>query len=318
MPGRARLSSCIRFSAEPFTMIRDIRSLPAGHCLVWEHGISSVRRYWSLPSSDTVSETVPQDLYMEMSQRLKDAVGSQLVSDVPLGVFLSGGIDSTAIAALASQAASTPIRTFSVVFREKANMMKRLWSNLVVKHVGSEHTEIELTGDQLLQWLPRIVNAFDEPSADGINTFFVVSKLACETGMTVALSGLGGDEVFGGYNGFRKALLIDRLFAASTPITSLLVMEFHLVLTLWITMKVCASSRPFETKSDPHLVSRRLFSKSQIHGLLNREIPFATSWEEEAFGSMTAQAKGYDTVNRISAFELQTYMRSTLLRIRIR
>jgi asparagine synthase (glutamine-hydrolysing) len=298
---------------EPFTMIRDIRSLPAGHCLVWEHGTTSVRRYWNLPSPDTISETAPQDLYMVMSQRLKDAVGSQLVSDVPLGVFLSGGLDSTAIAALASQAATTPIRTFSVVFQE-SKYDERRWSNLVAKHIGSEHTEIELTGDQLLQWLPQIVNAFDEPSADGINTF-VVSKLARESGMTVALSGLGGDEVFGGYNGFRKALLIDRLFAATRLLPPML---RHLISSGLDSLNYNEGLRKLsdllETKSDPHLVSRRLFSKSQIHKLLNQKIPVATSWEEEAFGAMTAQAMGYDTVNRISAFELQTYMQSTLLR----
>ncbi len=132
-----------------------------------------------------------------------------LVSDVPVGAFLSGGIDSSAIVALMSRVADQKPKTFSVVFKE-SEFSEAAHAQLVAKTFGTEHREIMLSEDHLLGMLPDALEAMDQPTMDGINTY-VVSKAVKESGVTVALSGLGGDELFAGYPSFRRAAALHRL-----------------------------------------------------------------------------------------------------------
>ena len=135
-----------------------------------------------------------------------------LVSDVPVGAFLSGGIDSSAIVALMSRVADQKPKTFSVVFKE-SEFSEAEHAQLVAKTFGTEHREIMLSEDHLLGMLPDALEAMDQPTMDGINTY-VVSKAVKESGVTVALSGLGGDELFAGYPSFRRATQLHRLASA--------------------------------------------------------------------------------------------------------
>ena len=135
--------------------------------------------------------------------KLEDSVRQHLVSDVPVGAFLSGGIDSSAIVALMSRVADQKPKTFSVVFKE-SEFSEAAHAQLVAKTFGTEHREIMLSEDHLLGMLPDALEAMDQPTMDGINTY-VVSKAVKESGVTVALSGLGGDELFAGYPSFRRA-----------------------------------------------------------------------------------------------------------------
>ena len=127
---------------------------------------------------------------------LRDAVASQLVSDVPLGAFLSGGIDSSAVVALMREAGQTP-RTFSVVFPEK-NYDEAQYARQISKRFHTDHAEILLTEGDLLDQLPDALAAMDQPTGDGVNTY-VLARAVRSSGVKVALSGLGGDELFGGY-----------------------------------------------------------------------------------------------------------------------
>ena len=189
---------------EPFTMVKGIRSLPAGHFMEWDKKGIRTERYWKLPQPGPGPDsTDPARLYEEAAHRLFDAVDSQLISDVPLGAFLSGGIDSTAIAALMRKSNRGKVRTFSIVFDETA-YDEREWSRLAAREIGTEHTELELTGEHVRLDLPDAMGSFDQPSVDGLNTYFV-SKAVREAGLTVALSGVGGDELFGGYGGLPEA-----------------------------------------------------------------------------------------------------------------
>jgi asparagine synthase (glutamine-hydrolysing) len=131
-----------------------------------------------------------------------------LVSDVPLGAFLSGGIDSSAIVALMREAGQVP-RTFSVVFAESSYDEAR-YARQVATHFATDHTEIPLTQQDLLDQLPEALTAMDQPSGDGMNTY-VVSQAVRSAGVTVALSGLGGDEFFGGYPSFARLGRVARL-----------------------------------------------------------------------------------------------------------
>src|SRR5205823_5605886 len=134
---------------------------------------------------------------------LEEAVRLHLVSDVPLGAFLSGGIDSSAIVALMSQVTDKSPKTFSVVF-EEADFSEGEHAKAVARKFGTEHHEILLSEQSLLKMLPGALAAMDQPTMDGINAY-VISKAVRESGVTVALSGLGGDELFGGYPSFRRA-----------------------------------------------------------------------------------------------------------------
>src|SRR5439155_10721192 len=133
----------------------------------------------------------------------EESVRLHLVSDVPLGAFLSGGIDSSAIVALMNRVADKKPKTFSVVFAEK-DYSEAEHASVVARTFGTEHHEILLSEENLLQLLPTALEAMDQPTMDGINTF-VVSKAVKEAGVTVALSGLGEDELFAGYPSFRRA-----------------------------------------------------------------------------------------------------------------
>ena len=138
---------------------------------------------------------------------------AHLVSDVPLGVFLSGGMDSSALVALMSRVSEQRPKTFSVVFDE-TDLTEEQYSRVVARRFETDHCEIRLSEEQLLAMLPDALVALDQPTMDGINTF-VVSQAVRSAGVKVALSGLGGDELFAGYPSFRRALKFDALPKAS-------------------------------------------------------------------------------------------------------
>src|SRR5262249_2583733 len=134
---------------------------------------------------------------------LLDSVRRHLVSDVPLGAFLSGGVDSSVIVALMREASpGATIRTCSVTFAEP-EFNEGPYPPAVSDHFATEHVEVPLTADNVTRSLDRAIEALDQPSNDGINTYFV-SQAAGQAGLTVSLSGVGGDELFGGYPTFER------------------------------------------------------------------------------------------------------------------
>ena len=195
----------------PWTTVRGVLSLPAGHELdVDEARYSHVspRRYWSLPAAGSLS--VPRaEAVAEIRRRLDEAVRLHLASDVPLGVFLSGGMDSAAIVALASRHVRHALTTLCVTFDE-SEFSEADHAADVARRYGTKHIEVRLKARQFLDELPTIFAAMDQPTIDGINTYFV-ARAAREAGLTVVLSGVGGDEVFWGYPAFGWAPRLARL-----------------------------------------------------------------------------------------------------------
>ena len=183
----------------PLTIFRDARKLPPGHLLVWEAGETRVERF-ARPAPAAVDDLRDDDeaeLIEELRARLRDSVRAHLVSDVPVGVLLSGGIDSSALTALAAQESDEPVRTFSIGFEERS--FDELGdARLVAERYGTQHRELVLRPDAALL-LPALAEAFDEPFADSSALpTYLVSQLAAQD-VKVALSGEGGDELFGGY-----------------------------------------------------------------------------------------------------------------------
>ena len=195
----------------PLTIFRDARKLPPGHVLVWAGGQTRLERY-ARPAPAPVSELREDDeaeLLEELRGRLRDSVRAHLLADVPVGVLLSGGIDSSALAALAAQETGEPVRTFSIGFEERS-FDELSDARLVAERYGTHHRELVLRPDAALL-LPALADAFDEPFADSSALpTYLVSQLAAED-VKVALSGEGGDELFGGYYTYVADLLAQRV-----------------------------------------------------------------------------------------------------------
>jgi asparagine synthase (glutamine-hydrolysing) len=195
----------------PLTIFRETRKLPAGHVLVWESGLTRLERF-ARPAPVPIGELRDDEeaeLVEELRARLRDSVRAHLVSDVPVGVLLSGGVDSALLAALAAEESSEPLRTFSIGFAERSfNELED--ARRVASRYGTEHRELVLRPDAALL-LPALADAFDEPFADSSALpTYLVSELAASD-VKVALSGEGGDELFGGYYTYAADLLAARL-----------------------------------------------------------------------------------------------------------
>lgn len=184
---------------EPLTIVEGVQSLPAGHHMIWKAGVSQVRCYWQpqllgegLAKEEAVSAT---------RTALQESVRRHLVSDVPVGVFLSGGVDSTALAVLAFEAdPSAAFHTFCITFDDPAFSEGDLAAR-TAKHLGARHHEWRMDAEAGRGLLAGFLTASDQPSIDGFNTY-CVSHFARQNGLKVVLSGLGGDELFGGYGSF--------------------------------------------------------------------------------------------------------------------
>jgi asparagine synthase (glutamine-hydrolysing) len=186
------------------TMIRGIRLLPPGAWMrVDLSGKIAEGRYWNLLRSapGDKPQSSPAQVRKRTAELLAESVSLHLISDVPVGVFLSGGIDSSAIVAAAARAQRRSM-TFSVKFTDGPGD-ESMYARMVAEQFTTDHTEIPLSGRQMLDQLPDALSAMDHPSADALNTF-IVSKAVRFAGVKVALSGLGGDELFGGYPSFRR------------------------------------------------------------------------------------------------------------------
>jgi asparagine synthase (glutamine-hydrolysing) len=195
----------------PYSIFRDVRKLPAGHILVWENGAVTLERY-ARPgpaASDELRDGDEAELVEELRARLRDSVRAHLLSDVPVGVLLSGGVDSATLAALAAQETPEPVHTFTIGFAERS-FDERDDARRVAEQYGTEHHELLVRPDPELL-LQALAEAFDEPFADSSALpTYLVSRLAAEH-VKVALSGEGGDELFGGYYTYAADLFADRL-----------------------------------------------------------------------------------------------------------
>jgi asparagine synthase (glutamine-hydrolysing) len=192
----------------PLTIFHGTRKLQPGHVLVWDDGRVHVERF-ARPAPGGVREEDEAELVEELRSRMRDSVRAHLVSDVPVGVLLSGGVDSALLAALAAEESAEPLRTFSIGFEERS-FDELADARRVAERYGTRHRELVLRPDAALL-LPALAEAFDEPFADSSALpTYLVSQLAAED-VKVGLSGEGGDELFGGYYTYAADLLAERI-----------------------------------------------------------------------------------------------------------
>lgn len=185
----------------PFTILQSVRSLPAGHYGRLTNTEWSLQCYWTLPEAGATTWNEDEVLTNTRSL-LEEAVACHQISDVPIGAFLSGGIDSTALVGLMVNK-GVKVKTFTIGFQEGPSILnERTAARDTAQVFETDHSEFVISGKEIREELDCIVWAIDQPSFDGVNTY-LISKMAKQGGLTVALSGLGGDELFGGYGTFR-------------------------------------------------------------------------------------------------------------------
>ena len=193
---------------QPRTMLQGVNMLLPGHRMIIEQDHERMERYWSLSIHRRPDlKTQPYEVLIEeVAEVLKESVSMQLVSDVPLGAFLSGGVDSSILVAMMTQAIAHRVKTFSVGFEaEGADIDESQDAERTARFLGTDHTHVLVKGTNVRDRIQRIASALDQPSVNGVNSYFI--SLAARQGVTVAISGTGGDEIFAGYPWFINMVL---------------------------------------------------------------------------------------------------------------
>jgi asparagine synthase (glutamine-hydrolysing) len=307
---------------DPNTLIEGVSALPAGHSLTWKEGKLALSKYWDLidpdqPDRSAGAETRAQS-QEQVTAMLDDCVRMQLVSDVPVGVFLSGGIDSSSLVGILSRNHVTP-STFSIVFRE-SDYSEAEHSRAIAKHFRTDHHEITVSQSDLFAAIDPAIQSMDQPTIDGINTYFV-SQRTRAAGVKVALSGLGGDEIFAGYSTFRTVPRMERFAHAWNNVPALLHVPLaNIFAALTPTgdqnRKLTALLRNGSSAVHPYFLARMLFAPEQRDKLLNQSAgdPAAFLRAQKPLIETLSHAQSLDPINRVSYLEARCYMLNTLLR----
>jgi asparagine synthase (glutamine-hydrolysing) len=325
----AGLVSYLTFGSvyDPNTLIQGVSALPPGCFLTWERGEVKIEQYWDLVDPvlgggrDPVanaSMAEREKLEAEVADMLDESVRMQLVSDVPVGVFLSGGIDSSALVGILNRS-GVRASTFSIVFRE-ADYSEAEFSRAVSLHFHTDHHEITVSQSDFFAAIHPALHAMDLPTIDGINTYFV-SEQTRAAGVKVALSGLGGDEIFAGYSNFRAVPRMERFANAWRFIPELLSgpvarMFEALAPPSDQNRKLAALVNNGGRAVHPYFLSRMLFTPAQTDELLSKMTERSTASLRAAkpLQESLKRAQSLDPVNRVSYLESRCYMLNTLLR----
>jgi asparagine synthase (glutamine-hydrolysing) len=293
---------------EPETLVCDVRCLEAGATLFWKAGELTRRQYWSLEFS---SEGDGDDAVSGVREALLDSVRHHFVSDVPVGVFLSGGIDSTAIVALSRAVGQQDLRTFSISF-DDPKFDEGDVSRRTSERFATRHADWRLQPAAGKKLFDEFLACLDQPSIDGFNTF-TVSRFAHDQGMKVVLSGLGGDELFGGYPSFHqlpRMVRWSRGLGMMPPLRSLA----GKILggnrrPQWRRLGSFLCQPP--TLFEAYRTYRGVYSRAEGRTLAAHYAQV----EPPAVGESILRPAGQRTAeDEVSALELQLYMRNQLLR----
>jgi asparagine synthase (glutamine-hydrolysing) len=323
-------------ASEPVSLVEGVFSLPPGHRMLLyvpeRRRVPRARPWWDAQTSSAARDSrKPKDLdsaAKKLRPLLEDAVRAHLIADVPVGLFLSGGLDSGAIAALAARS-QAGIRSFTLSFPgtsyDEAPLARK-----VAERCGTKHTDVPLDGSAMLARIDEAVAGLDQPTMDGINTYFV-SWAAREVGLKVALSGLGGDELFAGYASFANTALLQRLTrmawfvprplrrAMAPLIASLLGTR----LSRDAASKAVAAWTNPDTLPHPYFYARALFPPGQLERLIEPRFRPSTvgadgvTLEPTWLGWLdrtASEAVKLEPVAATAWLEMRCYMASTLLR----
>ena len=318
VPPRVSPSALESFLAQG--MVCGFGSIVDGVCLLppatslrldWNGAELERRRYWSLPFGPEAEESRKgrARAVEELGEELRKAVRLHLIADVPLGIFLSSGVDSSAVATVANEVHRGGIHTLSVGFDQPEFDETREATELA-RTLGTTHTVLRLTGAELVEDIEQVFSAMDQPTVDGFNTY-VVSRAARRAGLTVALSGLGGDELFGGYASFRdvpRAASLRKLIPFSVRVPESAQRLAARVGGRGVAKALELLARPASTL-EAYLVRRELLLPAERKALHNGSGPVA-----EVDRAVPPGLSRLSGANQVSVLELSNYMRDMLLR----
>jgi asparagine synthase (glutamine-hydrolysing) len=300
------------------SIVAGVRLLGPGESLFadWSGKTEEPRRYWRVPFTPDGGATADAAAWRPVAATLRDSVRLRLISDVPVGLFLSGGIDSAALATVATEVAAGAVKTVTVGF-DQPEFDESNVAAQVARALGTEHRTIPLTGAGVLADLPRVLEAVDQPTVDGFNTY-LVSRAARQAGLTVALSGTGGDELFGGYASFTdvpRAVRWGRLLRRAGPVRGLLRRALG-----WMNGRGSAKAAELLARqASPvtlYLLRRELFLPAERRQLLRlpADSDPVTGLPRSAVDALTEVTAGLEGFNLVSALEIHGYLRNMLLR----
>jgi asparagine synthase (glutamine-hydrolysing) len=298
---RSAVESFLAFGAVigPRTIYQEIRELEPGHLLRVNAGAEVTKsRYWSLQDclkghSSSIHDF--EDAVVHIRERLDHAVQSHLVSDVPVGVFLSGGVDSSLLALLASRHTDSPLTLLTVAFPEQ-EFSELPYAQQIARKLPHRHEVVMLSSGQLRGLLPEALASMDQPTVDGMNTF-VISRVGAARGLKVLLTGIGGDELFGGYTTFYKVPMLRRYGALLRPMAGLVAGN---------------AANPIQWKK---ISSAGRFRDTTDSYLLQRSIRWANGFSNSVADQLRQAIEPlHSDFQKLAALELQFYARNQLLR----
>jgi asparagine synthase (glutamine-hydrolysing) len=305
--------------AWPDAIIEGVRPVGAGRYVLLRRGDLVEHQHWQIPLADDRDASF-EDEVRSVRPILEDAVRTELVADVPVGVFLSGGIDSSVVVALATRASATPVHTFTVTFDEE-RYSEAPYAAEVARRFGCDHHQVHLPARRAAEDFAGAIRALDQPSADGVNTY-LVSKAAREAGLRVALSGLGGDEVFAGYSLFRTFGRLHALARAAARLPA----KGRWALGLGESTarapvqlrKLSALLAGDGSAASTYATLRAMFTPAERRLLLSDDLAAhdregGAAMMPDGLERLLADGK-LSPVNAYSALEITNYLRNTLLR----
>jgi asparagine synthase (glutamine-hydrolysing) len=316
----------------PKTIFENTYKLLPGHYMVYDGQSLETKTFWSVPEGPTESDQshlIERESLEKLEGLLTQAVSDRLISDVPLGALLSGGIDSSIAVALMQKVSNAPVRTFSIGFNE-AVYNEAPWPFTVATHLGTDHTELYVTPREAMEVIPKLSEVYDEPFADSsaIPTFLVCQMARSQ--VTVALSGDGGDEQFAGYVRYWTTQSMvagfQRLFRPARKILAVLlgtiplswVEKCYLPLRRFLPQRFRVTNFPDKWQKLIHSMSQAqildlyrmticLWSEDELHRMMGRRLP------ESQYEEIFRQTEGWPLLSRLMRVDQGTYLPDAML-----
>ncbi len=310
---------------DPFTMYRGIRSVPSGSSMwIDRAGRKSLKSFLTIPhifaeAEKSAANFTKEEIHDRLRDALLDTVRHHLIADVPVGVFLSAGLDSGTLVGLVSEFSRAQLHTVTLAFKEYADTHddESALSTLVADHYHTRHDTVWVSKRDFQEEVGPLLDAMDQPTTDGVNSYFV-SKAAVQSGLKVAISGLGGDELFGSYPSFRQVPRMARFFRPF-PGRGFLGRSFRVVLAPilkhYTSPKYAGLLEYGGSYGGAYLLRRGMFMPWELPQILDDEI-VREGWAELQTLSRleeTVRGIGSDYL-KVSALEMQWYMKNQLLR----
>ena len=302
----------------PMTILEDVEMMLPGHFIKVSDNEITTHQYWSPATAAAAPPATKAEAHKEIHDLMLSSTEMRMRADVPFGAFLSGGIDSSVIVGLMAKITDQPVSTFSVTFEEN-KFSEAPYSNMIAKKFATNHTEIKLSVNDFLKELPNALASMDHPTGDGPNTY-VVSKVTKESGITMALSGLGGDELFAGYDVFKRMLsLNNKRWVMSFPKglrnlgTAVLRLAKPGIGSEKISAVLANDYLDFEYA---YPVNRQVFLDNKVAALMNRDSLPKNSNQQYLAETLSYGKPGFELpwLSKVSVAEMGTYMQNVLLR----